>query len=93
VLAGAGPQRLVDGGQPAVVRGPAVTEQALGVPGRVLKPNGPWLLSIDRRAFCRASGKLRPMAIASPTLFMCVVSAVSAPGNFSNANRGTLVTT
>ena len=34
VLAGAGPQRLVDGGQPAVVRGPAVTEQALGVPGR-----------------------------------------------------------
>ena len=33
------------------------------------------------------------MAIASPTLFMCVVSVVSAPGNFSNANRGTLTTT
>ena len=62
-------------------------------PGGFSKPNGPWLLSIDRRAFCRASGKLRPMAIASPTLFMCVVSAVSAPGNFSNANRGTLTTT
>ena len=51
------------------------------------------LLSSDRRAFCRASVKLRPMAIASPTLFMWVVSVVSAPGNFSNANRGTLTTT
>src|SRR2546429_520012 len=34
MLAGAGSQRLVDGGQPAVVRGPAVTEQALGVARR-----------------------------------------------------------
>ncbi len=33
------------------------------------------------------------MAIASPTLFMWVVSAGSAPGNFSNANLGTLTTT
>ncbi len=33
------------------------------------------------------------MAIASPTLFMWVVSVGSAPGNFSNANRGTLTTT
>ena len=58
-----------------------------------LKRNGPWLLSSDLRAFCSASGKLRPMAIASPTLFMWVVSVGSAPGNFSNANRGTLTTT
>src|SRR5580692_4484294 len=42
------------------------------------QPNGPWLLSSDRSAFCSASGKLRPMAIASPTLFMCVVSVGSA---------------
>jgi len=57
-----------------------------------VKPNGPWLLSSDLRAFCSASGKLRPMAMASPTLFMWVVSVGSAPGNFSNANRGTLTT-
>ena len=46
-----------------------------------------------RSALPSASVKLRPIAIASPTLFMCVVSASSAPGNFSNANRGTLTTT
>jgi len=33
------------------------------------------------------------MAMASPTDFMCVVSSVSALGNFSNANRGVLTTT
>ncbi len=49
-------------------------------------------LSSDRSAFCSASVKLRPMAIASPTLFMWVVRVGSAPGNFSNANRGTLTT-
>ncbi len=37
--------------------------------------------------------KLRPIAIASPTDFMWVVSVGSAPGNFSNANRGTFTTT
>ncbi|CAB4744352.1 unannotated protein [freshwater metagenome] len=37
--------------------------------------------------------KLRPIAIASPTLFMVVVRIGSACGNFSNANRGTLTTT
>ena len=49
--------------------------------------------SIERRAFCSASGNERPMAMASPTDFMCVVSSVSALGNFSNANRGVLTTT
>jgi hypothetical protein len=33
------------------------------------------------------------MPIASPTLFICVPSPWSAPGNFSNAKRGTLTTT
>jgi len=34
-----------------------------------------------------------PMAIVSPTLFICVVNVGSASGNFSKAKRGTLVTT
>lgn len=48
--------------------------------------------SSERSAFCRASGKDRPIAMASPTDFMWVVRVVSAPENFSNANRGTLTT-
>jgi hypothetical protein len=38
------------------------------------------------------SWKVRPMAIASPTDFIAVVSRL-APGNFSKAKRGILVTT
>ena len=34
---------------------------------------------------------MRPMAMASPTLFICVVSTGFAPGNFSNAKRGICV--
>ena len=49
--------------------------------------------SRERRAFCRASVKLRPMAMTSPTLFIVVVRVGSADGNFSNANRGTFTTT
>jgi hypothetical protein len=44
-------------------------------------------------AFEKDSRKVRPIAIASPTDFMWVVSSPSAPGNFSNANRGIFVTT
>ena len=55
--------------------------------------NGASLLSRERSAFWRASVKLRPIAIASPTDFMWVVSTGSAAGNFSNANRGTFTTT
>ena len=51
------------------------------------------MVSADRSALFSASGKLRPSAIASPTDFIVVVSVGSAPGNFSNANRGTLTTT
>jgi hypothetical protein len=36
---------------------------------------------------------VRPIAIASPTDFICVVSASSTPRNFSNAKRGIFVTT
>ena len=41
----------------------------------------------------RASGKLRPIAMASPTLFMVVVKRGSASANFSKAKRGILTTT
>ena len=57
------------------------------------KLNGAFGSSSERSALFRASGKLRPNAIASPTDFMWVVSVSSAVGNFSNANRGTLTTT
>jgi hypothetical protein len=36
---------------------------------------------------------VRPIAITSPTDFIVDVSPASAPGNFSNANRGILTTT
>ncbi len=49
-------------------------------------------VSSERRAFCRLSGKVRPMAMASPTDFIEVVSRLSAPGNFSKAKRGIFVT-
>ena len=51
------------------------------------------LRSNERSAFISASGKLRPIAIASPTLFIVVVSLGSASANFSKANRGAFTTT
>ena len=44
-------------------------------------------------AFPRDSWKLPANAMASPMDFIDVVSVGSAPGNFSKAKRGTLVTT
>ncbi len=41
----------------------------------------------------QASAKVRPIAITSPTDFIEVVRIGSAPGNFSKAKRGILVTT
>jgi hypothetical protein len=49
--------------------------------------------SRPRRAFCSDSWKLRPIAMTSPTDFICVVRRASAALNFSKAKRGTLVTT
>ena len=48
----------------------------------------PW----QAQAFFEGSWNVRLMAIASPTLFICVVSVGSACGNFSKAKRATLVT-
>ena len=50
-------------------------------------------VSSPRSAFCRLSAKLRPIAITSPTDFIDVLSNAGEPANFSNAKRGTLVTT
>ena len=44
-------------------------------------------------AFWKDSSKQRPMAIASPTDFIEVVSTAGLPRNFSKAKRGILVTT
>ena len=49
--------------------------------------------SRERSAFAIDSRNVRPIAITSPTDFMCVERLPSAPGNFSNANLGTFVTT
>jgi hypothetical protein len=48
---------------------------------------------MERSALPRASVKLRPRLIASPTDFIVVVSSVSAPGNFSKVKRGIFTTT
>ncbi len=50
-------------------------------------------VSSERSAFCSDSAKQRPIAMASPTDFIAVVSVGSAPGNFSKAKRGIFVTT
>ena len=49
--------------------------------------------SRERMDFWKASLKVRPMAMFSPTLFMWVVRRASAMGNFSKAQRGVLTTT
>ncbi len=50
-------------------------------------------VSRARSPFWNASLNVRPIAIASPTDFIWVVSRKSAAGNFSNAKRGTFTTT
>ena len=49
--------------------------------------------SSDRTALRKASLKVRPIAIASPTDFIWVVSVLSACGNFSKFQRGNFTTT
>jgi len=56
--------------------------------------SNPWLsISSERIAFCNDSLNVRPIAIASPTDFICGPSVSLACGNFSNVKRGILVTT
>ncbi len=56
-----------------------------------VRPSMP--VSRPRSAFCSDSCSVRPIAITSPTDFICVVSRSFAPGNFSNVKRGIFVTT
>ncbi len=51
------------------------------------------MTSIERMAFWKASLKVRPIDMASPTDFICVVSVSSASGNFSKVQRGIFTTT
>ena len=95
---GVAPARIasITTSQPAVVRDRGLGEQRAPCRGRPTpgaSRTAASALSSERSAFCSASVKLRPIAIASPTDFMWVVSTGSAPGNFSNANRGTFTTT
>ncbi len=62
-------------------------------PGSAISSRPVRPVSIERSAFCRASAKVRPIAMASPTDFIEVVSVGSAPLNFSKVKRGILVTT
>ena len=55
------------------------------------KPEDP--ISRPRMAFCNDSLKLEPIAITSPTDFICEVRVGLAPANFSKLNLGILVTT
>jgi len=50
-------------------------------------------ISSERIAFWSDSWKVRPIAIASPTDFICGVRMSVACGNFSNVKRGILTTT
>ncbi len=71
----------------------AFTSSSALSPGSPVNSNWLPFFSSERSALFSASVKLRPMAIASPTDFMVVVSRASAAGNFSKAKRGTLTTT
>ena len=50
-------------------------------------------ISSPRSPFCSASLKVRPMAITSPTDFICVPRVGLASRNFSKAQRGIFTTT
>ena len=60
-------------------------------PGSALSPSRP--CSRERAAFWRDSANVLPMAITSPTDCIRVPSWSVAPGSFSKAHRGILVTT
>ena len=57
------------------------------------KSSPPRPSSSERTPFMNASLKVRPIAITSPTDFICVVSVRFACGNFSKFHRGIFTTT
>ena len=66
---------------------------SLGLGSARSAPQPAWPVSKERKAFWNDSSKQRPIAMASPTDFIDVVSTDELPLNFSKAKRGTLVTT
>ncbi len=85
--------RITTPSRPSCGRPARVSRSSTGSRISPANTNGALGSSRLRSALPSASVKLRPMAMASPTLFMWVVSVESAEGNFSKANRGTLTTT
>jgi hypothetical protein len=75
------------------VRSDSRTESSVSPADRGSVQNPAAAVSVERIALPSASANDRPIAMASPTDFMVVVSSGSAPGNFSNVNRGILTTT
>ena len=69
------------------------TNHTVDVVARVSSSRPSEPTSRPRSAFWNDSWKVRPIAITSPTDFICVVRRSFASGNFSKAKRGTLVTT
>ena len=63
---------------------------AASKPSMVISSSPVSPVSSERSAFCKDSWKVRPIAMASPTDFIEVVSTGEAPGNFSKAKRGNL---
>ncbi len=49
-------------------------------------------MSSMRNAFWITSGKVRPIAITSPTLFISLPMRADAPWNLARSQRGTLHT-
>ena len=87
------PGRLADREEPVGRRHAAIScAQLVGATGRRSSVRPQRSVSSERMAFWSASLNVRPMAITSPTDFICVVSVRSASGNFSNAKRGILTT-
>ncbi|MCY1296802.1 hypothetical protein D9M70_462120 [compost metagenome] len=67
---------------------PLSSMSGISISSRPVRP-----VSRPRSAFCSDSAKVRPIAMTSPTDFIAVVRTGEAPGNFSKAKRGILVTT
>ena len=90
---GGRPGRSPAGGRASAAPGRRRWRDLSGAPSISISSRPVRPVSIERSAFCSDSWKVRPIAIASPTVFIEVVSSGSAPGNFSKVKRGILVTT
>ncbi len=79
---------LAAGSAPGPIEGSGGPTPSMAISSKPVSP-----VSSEASAFWSDSWMVRPIAIASPTDFIEVVSSGSAPGNFSKAKRGIFVTT